>query len=132
MRFVPILAATLAASSAATASAQTAPAPSPVTVVVAIPTPAGVPRAKIEAGIRASVPTYRAVPGLLRKYFTIGQTDFGGVYLFSSRGTADAWFNEGWRTRVLKTYGKPAVVTYYDVPVAIDNAALPASVQVQP
>ena len=132
MRFVPILAAALVFSSAGAASAQTASAPSPVAVVVAVPTPAGIPRAKIEAGIRASVPTYRAVPGLLRKYFTIGQTDFGGVYLFSSRSTADAWFNDAWRTRIVKTYGKPAVVTYYDVPVAIDNVALPASVQVQP
>jgi hypothetical protein len=127
-----MLSAALALSSAGAASAQTTPAPSPVTVVVAVPSPVGLPRAKIEAGIRASVPAYRAVPGLLRKYFTVGQTDFGGVYLFSSRSTADAWFNDAWRTRIVETYGKPAVVTYYDVPVAIDNDALPASIQVQP
>lgn len=130
MRFVPTLAAALVLLMGETASAQTVSTPMPVTVVVAVPTPAGLPRAKIEAGIRASVPTYRAVPGLLRKYFTIGQTDFGGIYLFSSRGTADAWFNEAWRMRLLKTYGKPAVVTYYDVPLAIDNAELPKSVSV--
>jgi len=110
------------------ASAETA-APTTVTVVVAIPTPAGLSRAAVEQGIQKAIPTYRTVPGLLRKYFTVGDHDFGGVYLFNSRAAADAWFNEAWSKRVVATYGAPASVTYYDVPVVLDNVAVPVASQ---
>lgn len=109
------------------ALAQTAVTPSPVTIVVNIPTPPGAPRALIEGGIRKSVPQYRKVPGLLRKYFTIGEGTFGGVYLFASRAAAERWFNEAWHKRVIATYGRDGTVTYYDVPVVLDNAKVPAS-----
>ena len=103
----------------------------PISVVVEIPTPAGAPRARIEQGIRDSVPQYRKVPGLLRKYFTIGDGTFGGVYLFESREAAQAWFGPAWRARVQATYGAPAKVTYFDVPVVLDNAAVPAGALAQ-
>lgn len=130
MRYIPLAATMLALCMPLAAQAQTAPVTAtvlPVAVVVEVPTPAGAPRALIERGILASVPQYRAVPGLLRKYFTIGADDFGGVYLFASRAAADAWFTEAWRARVVTTYGKPATMTYYDVPVVLDNADVPAS-----
>lgn len=127
---MPRLLATLALAAAVTLAAVPANAQTdaPVAVVVSVPTPPGAPRALIEAGITKSVPQYRQVPGLLRKYFTIGAGDFGGVYLFASRAAAQGWFNDAWSRRIVSTYGAPATVTYYDVPVALDNAALPAFV----
>ena len=99
----------------------------PVAVVVEIPTPSGAPRAVIEAGIKRAVPDYRQVPGLITKYFTIGDGSFGGVYLFTTRAAATTWFGEAWRARVEKTYGVPASLTYFDVPVVLNNAPVPAS-----
>jgi hypothetical protein len=125
-----LILATLAAATTAPAVAQTTS--TPVTVVVSIPIPAGAPRGVIEAGIRKAVPDYRRVPGLLRKYFTIGEGEFGGVYLFASRAAAQAWFGDAWRARVAATYHAPATVTYYDVPVVLDNAPVPAVAQAQP
>ncbi len=122
----------LAAITLATAplAAQTAPAAGkPVAVLVSIPIPAGIPRSTIADGMVKAVPQYRAVPGLVRKLFTIGDDGgFGGMYLFRTRAAAQAWFNEAWYARVAKTYGSTGKVSYYDVPVALDNAPLPDSI----
>jgi Putative mono-oxygenase ydhR len=93
-----------------------------VAVSVSVPTPAGLPRATVEAGMARSAPTYAAVPGLIRKYFTIGQADFGGLYLFRDRASAQTWFNDAWRARVVATYGAQPTVTYFDVPLVVDNS----------
>lgn len=106
-------------------TAQSNPAVAPsvqVAVSVSVPTPAGLPRATVEAGMARSVPTYAAVPGLIRKYFTIGQADFGGLYLFRDRASAQAWFSDAWRARVVATYGAQPTVTYFDVPLVVDNS----------
>ena len=106
-----------------TAQSNTAVAPSvQVAVSVSVPTPAGLPRATLETGMARSAPTYAAVPGLIRKYFTIGQADFGGLYLFRDRASAQAWFSDAWRTRVMATYGAQPTVTYFDVPLVVDNS----------
>ena len=102
-----------------------------VTVVVAVPTPSSVDRARIEAGIKASVPRYQKMPGLLKKYFTIGDGSFGGVYLFESRAAAQAAFNDAWKAQIVTTYGAPPSVTYFDVPLVLDNAAVPAAYAVK-
>jgi hypothetical protein len=102
-----------------------------VTVVVAVPTPASADRARIEAGINASVPRYQMMPGLLKKYFTIGEGTFGGVYLFETRAAAQAAFSDAWKAQVVTTYGAPPSVTYFDVPLVLDNAAVPAAYAVK-
>jgi hypothetical protein len=124
MRFA-IIAAAAAVLLPTLSMAQTPPAVAPsvqVAVSVSIPTPAGVPRATVEVGMARSVPTYAAVPGLIRKYFTIGQADFGGLYLFRDRASAQAWFTDAWRARVVATYGAQPTVTYFDVPLVVDNS----------
>lgn len=125
MRFA-IIAAAAAVLLPTLANAQTPPVTIPaaqVAVSVSVPTPAGLPRAAIEAGMARSAPTYAAVPGLIRKYFTIGQADFGGLYLFRDRAAAQAWFSDAWRARVVATYGTQPTVTYFDVPLVVDNSA---------
>jgi hypothetical protein len=124
MRFAIIAAAAaMLLPTLSTAQTPTVVAPSvQVAVSVSVPTPAGVPRATVEAGMARSVPTYAAVPGLIRKYFTIGQADFGGLYLFRDRASAQAWFNDAWRARVVATYGAQPTVTYFDVPLVVDNS----------
>ena len=102
-----------------------------VTVVVAVPTPPSADRAKIEAGIKASVPRYQKMPGLVKKYFTIGEGTFGGVYLFETRAAAQAAFSEAWKAQVVASYGAAPSVTYFDVPLVLENAAIPAAYAVK-
>lgn len=92
-----------------------------VAVLVVVPTPPGLPRERIEAGMNASVPQYEKLPGLIRKYFTIQPEGFGGMYLWKDRASAEAWFGPAWHERVRKTYGRDGTVTYFDVPVALEG-----------
>jgi hypothetical protein len=94
----------------------------PVAVLVAVPVPKGMPKAQLAALFSQSVPEYARLPGLVRKYYTIGDDGrAGGIYLWSSRAAAEAWYNEAWQAGVLKRWGAPAVVSYFDVPVIVDG-----------
>lgn len=94
----------------------------PVAVLVAVPVPAAMPRPQLEAAFRAAVPDYQRLPGLVRKYFTIGDDGrAGGIYLWSSRAAAQAWYNDAWKAGVAKRWGAPASVTYFDVPAQVDG-----------
>lgn len=83
-----------------------------VTVVVAVPTPPPGDGGKIEAGIKASVPRYQKMRGLLKKYFTIGEGTFGGSYLSETKAAAQPAFSDAWKARIVTTYGAPPSVTY--------------------
>lgn len=111
----------------ATSSPQSSPhASEPVMVVVEVPIPHGMPRERIVEGMRQTIPQYRSVPGLVRKSFTVADKNFGGIYLFADRASADAWFNDAWRVRIRTTYGADANVTYYSTPIILDNSPPPA------
>jgi hypothetical protein len=78
-----------------------------------------------EVAVLVNIPTaplYERLPGLTRKYFTISDDGkAGGIYLWASREAAAAFYNEGWRTRVLKIYGAPAEVSFFDVPLVVES-----------
>ncbi len=123
MKIIPLFAALACAAQPIVVLAETVPATAParVAVVVDITTPAGIPEDKIRTVMAQQTAQYAQVPGLIRKYFTIRPGHFGGIYYWSSKAAAEAWFNEAWYARVKATYGTPGVVTYYDVPVAVDG-----------
>ncbi|KPF80316.1 hypothetical protein IP88_00640 [alpha proteobacterium AAP81b] len=80
------------------------------------------PRDRLEGLFRAAVPEYARVPGLIRKYFTIGDDNrAGGIYLWSSRAAAEAWYNDAWKAGVAKRWGAPANVSYFAVPALVDG-----------
>ncbi|OYY68769.1 antibiotic biosynthesis monooxygenase [Sphingomonas sp. 28-63-12] len=116
-----IIAAALAALPIAATARPEAPA-GRVAVVVSIATPPGVSDALLQAEFEKAVPRYQAIPGLIRKYFTIEPKRFGGIYYWSSKAAAQAWFSDAWAARAKATYGSDPVVTYYDVPLAIEGA----------
>lgn len=116
-----LFAAAMMIPAAALAQASPQSTTSQVAVHVAVTTPAGAARALVESGMVKSIPIYGKVPGLVRKYFTIGQADFGGIYLFKDRASAQAWFSDAWRAKAAATYGSQPVVTYFDVPLVVDN-----------
>ena len=89
-----------------------------VATLVEIPLPANVSRNQLAESFAASVPTYQRIPGLLRKYFIVtAKGTFGGIYVWKDEASAGAWFNDAWRTRVEKEYGKAAVIEWFDTPI---------------
>jgi hypothetical protein len=127
-----ILAVAMAATMTSTAFAPATPpaASGPVAVVVSIPIPRGITREQAVAAMQKTVPQYQALPGLTRKYFTISDDGkFGGIYLWSSRAAAQAWFSDAWRAKAAATYGAAPEVTYFDAPIVIDNTSSAAKTQ---
>jgi len=95
-----------------------------VAVLVKISIPSKIDRASLEAGMAKTVPEFQALPGLIRKYYTISDDQkFGGIYLWASRKAAEAHFNDDWRARMARSYGSPPEVVYFSVPIVIDGPA---------
>ncbi len=97
----------------------------PVAVVVAIPIPAGMSRAAVEASFQKSAPAFQSLPDLKEKYFTVNEETHraGGIYLWSSRAAAQAFFSDSWKAGINSTYGSPAELTWYDAPLIIQGKA---------
>lgn len=112
---------------AGAAQAQTIADTTPVAVVVKVPAPpaAGFTPDRLHAAFEQAIPQYRAIPNLARKYFTISEdgSQFGGVYLWTSYAAARAYYSPAWQEQVVKTYGKPATVEYFDAKVRMVGAA---------
>ena len=106
------------------AAAQTVNAEKLVTTVVIARIPAGVPRAKVDEGIVASVPTYQKIPGLIRKVFTVNDDTYGGVYLWTDRAAAQAWFTPELIAKMKARSGVDPQIIYFDSPIQIDNRPL--------
>ena len=92
------------------------------TIVIA-KRPPNVPRDKLDQLIVASVPTYQKIPGLLRKFFTVNDESYGGMYLWADRKAAEAWFTPTWAAQVKERTGADPQVIYFVSPVQIDNRA---------
>jgi hypothetical protein len=93
-----------------------------IIAVVQIP----MPRRPREAAIAAqtkSAPTFRALAGkgLLRKDYLNGDAGGGGVYYWTSREAAEAWYTPEWRRQAKATFGAEPVITYYETYVTVDN-----------
>jgi hypothetical protein len=97
----------------------------PVATIVVVKTPPGITRQMIDVGFEQALPTYRKVPGLIRKYFTVNDQGFGGMYLWKNSAAAKAWFTAAWRAKTKATYGSEPSLTYFDAPVLLDNSATP-------
>lgn len=89
-----------------------------VSTLVTIALPAGIGKARLVQEFQAAIPTYRAVPGLLRKHFIISDDGrFGGIYLWKDRAAADQWFDAAWKERVRATYGADATLEWFDTAI---------------
>ena len=76
----------------------------------------------IKGGL-SSAPTYRDLGrrGLIRKDYLNGETGTGGVYLWDSRASAEAWFTEERVAELTKRFGARPRLTWYDTHVTVDN-----------
>ncbi len=76
-------------------------------------------------GATSSAPIYRdlAAKGLIRKDYLNGDAGTGGVYLWESRKSAEAWFTEERIAELSKRFGARPRLTWYDTHVTVDNLA---------
>ena len=74
-------------------------------------------------GGMSTAPIYRDLgqKGLIRKDYLNGETGTGGVYLWDSRASAEAWFTEGRVADLAKRFGARPRLTWYDTHVTVDN-----------
>lgn len=93
-----------------------------IIAVVQIPMSRRPRQAAIEAQTK-SAPTFRALAarGLLRKDYLNGDAGGGGIYYWTSREAAEAWYTPQWRANAKETFGAAPVITYYETYVTVDN-----------
>jgi heme-degrading monooxygenase HmoA len=99
--------------------------PTPVVAIVRVPKPWYAPRRVVIGKMRDTIPDYAGLPGLMFKAFSFERdsSDFGGLYFWRDRATAEAWFNPAWFERVRKERGVEAQVRIFDALVSVDNTA---------
>ena len=96
----------------------------PTVALVELPALTGITSTQLTNGMSKTVPTYLNLAGLIRKYFIISdQLEFGGIYLWATQSQATAWYTNSvdWNNGVSRTFGERADITYFDVPVIVDN-----------
>ncbi len=84
------------------------------------------PKRLAEQAIKGAVgtsPIYRglAKQGLIRKDYLNGETGTGGVYLWESRQSAEAWFTPARIEDLTQRFGVRPRLTWYDTHVTVDN-----------
>ena len=74
-------------------------------------------------GGTSTAPTYRDLGknGLIRKDYLNGDAGTGGVYLWDSRQSAEAWFTEARIAQLTERFGARPKLTWYDTHVTVDN-----------
>ena len=93
--------------------------------IAIVQTPRATPKPDKKASIARALPgapTYRDVPGLIRKDYLNGEDGGGGVYLWESREAAEAWYNDDWWVWIEEKFGAKPMLTYYDHYITVDNA----------
>jgi hypothetical protein len=111
------------AASTAAAADDRASGSQSVVVVVEVPRPWYAPDFLIVRKMRDAVPNYRSIPGLRYKAFTLAKPsgDFGGIYLWRDRASADAWFNVAWYKRVRDERGVEAKVRMFQAAAVFER-----------
>ncbi len=74
-------------------------------------------------GGASTAPIYRGLArrGLIRKDYLNGESGTGGVYLWDSRKSAEAWFTEERIAELTSRFGVRPRLTWYDTHVTVDN-----------
>src|SRR5262249_17886965 len=82
-------------------------------------------------GATSTAPIYRglATKGLIRKDYLNGDSGTGGVYLWETRASAEAWFTEDRIVELTKRFGVRPSVTWSAPPATADNRKGEAAVK---
>ena len=94
-----------------------------ITAIVNFKLPAEIDARKATDLFKSSAPKYRAMKGLVRKYYLFDDQNRigGGVYLWKSRADADAVYTPQWKAYIAERYGAPPDIRYFETSVVVDN-----------
>lgn len=94
-----------------------------ITVVSRFQLPAGVSAEQIQTAFTEAAPTFRDVPGLVRKQFLRSKDcrTAGGVYLWNDETAARAFMNERVAPMIRQRFQVEPVIEYFDSPVIVEN-----------
>ncbi|MGD0109320.1 MAG: YdhR family protein [Rhodopila sp.] len=87
-----------------------------ITAIVIYDLPSDIDKERCRAHFHSIAPGFLDVPGLIRKQF-IHATEggfAGGSYLWESRAAAEAFYSGPWREGIIRRYGAPPHITYFD------------------
>ena len=88
--------------------------------IVRIPAPWYAPRFVIARRFRGAVADYEHLPGLVAKAFTIDDDRrFGGIYVWTDRTAATAYYSPAWRAGILDRRGHDPDVVIFDAPFVV-------------
>ena len=94
-----------------------------ITVVTRFQLPAGATADQIRAAFAEAAPTFRNVPGLVRKHFLCSKDcrTAGGVYLWNDERAAHAFMNERVAPMIRQKFHVDPTIEFYDSPVIVEN-----------
>jgi hypothetical protein len=94
-----------------------------ITAIVNFKLPAEIDAKKATDLFKSSAAKYRALKGLVRKYYLFDDQNRigGGVYLWQSRADADALYTPQWKAYIAERYGAPPDIRYFETSVVVDN-----------
>jgi hypothetical protein len=104
------------------------PAPGPTSnyvTIVKVPKPWYAPQFLVKNKMQETVPQYERIAGLAFKAYSFAQADgqFGGIYLWADRASAEQWFSPAWFERVQRERGVSGEVRYFESLLVLDNTA---------
>ena len=89
--------------------------------VVTYRLPDGTDREAALQMFRDSIPRYMATEGLLRKNVIYQEGVGGGVYLWESRGAAEAAYSDEWKAYMTEKYNHSPKLVFYEAPITMDR-----------
>ena len=95
-----------------------------ITAIVQYKLPPHIGLADCAAHFRKIAPSFRNVPGLVRKQFIYAEDGWaGGVYLWQSRADAEAFYSGPWLRGIRERYGMDPQIKYFETACITDNSA---------
>lgn len=95
-----------------------------ITAIVQYRLPPSIDQQACAKHYRKIAPDFRAVPGLIRKQFIYAEDGWaGGVYLWESRGDAEAFYSGPWLDGIRERYGMDPQIKYFHTACIADNAS---------
>ncbi len=96
-----------------------------INVIVTFRLPSPVSREDARRLFLSTAPRYQGLRGLVRKHYIVSEdgATAGGNYLWQTRADAEALYTEAWHAFVTEKYGTAPSMTWYEVPVIVDNVA---------
>jgi hypothetical protein len=94
-----------------------------ITSITRFPLSPELERDALRQELEAVAPQFKTIPGLIRKYFLLGEdgNTCGGVYLWDSMAEARAFSEGPLRAMIRQKFSVDPHISYYETPVIVDG-----------